>query len=295
MKSEFKIDVMIIGAQKSGTTALKNYLAEHPKIVTHPQIEFEGFHEEESLESANFFKYLQRESVAKESAILTKNAAAYADENIIRKIRDHNSDCKLILILRHPVERAYSSYQMENFFGYLKDDFEKVIDVIETKNYDNQFYKSFLRLGHYEEHLRTILNYFPLEQIKIILYDRFVENPDLVCKEVFQWLGQDDTFKPNTSMRYNETRVPVNKVYSRYINSFRSKSNKIKKTIKKIIPYTLFVTLGEFLINVNQSTQKYPPMSENVKKYLINYYKPYNKALEKLLNINLDRWENTNN
>ena len=293
MNPDPKIDLMIIGAQKSGTTALKNYLAEHPKIVTHPQVEFEGFHEEESLEKTNLFKYLQRESVRKEYTILAKNATAYAEENIIQKIKEHNPDCKLILILRHPVERAYSSYQMENFFGYLKDGFDKVIDVIETKNFDDQFYRSFVRLGKYEEHLRTILNYFPLEQIKIILYDRFVDNPDLVCKEVFQWVGQDDTFCPNTTARYNETRVPVNRSYSRYINSFRSKSNKIKKTIKKIIPYTLFVTLGEFLINVNQSRQRYPPMSERARVYLFNYYKPYNEALEKLLKINLDKWQNT--
>lgn len=38
-----KINAIIIGSFKAGTTSLKNYLSQHPNIVSHPQHEFDGF------------------------------------------------------------------------------------------------------------------------------------------------------------------------------------------------------------------------------------------------------------
>ena len=51
MKPFRKIDIAIIGAQKAGTTSLKNYLGEHSEVTTHPHTEFSFFADEDQFES----------------------------------------------------------------------------------------------------------------------------------------------------------------------------------------------------------------------------------------------------
>jgi len=288
-----KIDLMIIGAQKAGTTSLQNYLNEHPEILGHPQIEF-GFFKDDAMYANGYEKEFSRHFTAGNintaKAVVAKNTGMYDSEKALERLRQHNPDCKLVFIVREPVSRAYSSYSMEKFNGLLKRDFSEIKDVIEEKRFDDMMYRFFIRLGLYSEFLKSIYKFFPENQVKIVLFEKLGKDPAGVCREIFQWLNIDPSFTPGTEKEYNKTQKPKSVLVSNILMRLRSNDNVIKKVAKKVLPYKVFTRLGTFLIESNKSSKRTKPISPEIKEYLQRFFDPYNKELEELAKINLDGW-----
>jgi sulfotransferase family protein len=288
-----KIDLMIIGAQKAGTTSLQNYLNEHPEILGHPQIEF-GFFKDDAMYANGyeneFSRHFTAGNVHTAKAVVAKNTGMYDSEKALERLREHNPDCKLVFIVREPVSRAYSSYSMEKFNGWLARDFSEIRKVIEEERFDDVMYKFFIRLGLYSDYLKSIYKYFPPEQVKLVLFERLKKDPIGVCREMFQWLKIDTSFMPRTEKEYNTTQKPKSVLLSKILISLRNENNRVKKLAKKVLPYTLFTRIGTSLIEFNKSSKKAEPISKEMKEYLHSYFEPYNKELEEMTKINLDDW-----
>jgi len=288
-----KIDLMIIGAQKAGTTSLQNYLNEHPEILGHPQIEF-GFFKDDAMYANGYEKEFSRHFTAGNintaKAVVAKNTGMYDSEKALERLRQHNPDCKLVFIVREPVSRAYSSYSMEKFNGLLTRDFSEIKDVIEEKRFDDMMYRFFIRLGLYSEFLKSIYKFFPENQVKIVLFEKLGKDPAGVCREIFQWLNIDPSFTPGTEKEYNKTQKPKSVLVSNILMRLRSNDNVIKKVAKKVLPYKVFTRLGTFLIESNKSSKRTKPISPEIKEYLQQFFAPYNKELEELAKIDLNGW-----
>jgi len=288
-----KIDLMIIGAQKAGTTSLQNYLNEHPEILGHPQIEF-GFFKDDAMYTNGYEKEFSRHFTAGNintaKAVVAKNTGMYDSEQALERLQQHNPDCKLVFIVREPVSRAYSSYSMEKFNGLLTRDFSEIKDVIEEKRFDDMMYRFFIRLGLYSEFLKSIYKFFPENQVKIVLFEKLGKDPAGVCREIFQWLNIDPSFTPGTEKEYNKTQKPKSVLVSNILIRLRSNDNVFKKVAKKVLPYKVFTRLGTFLIESNKSSKRTKPISPEIKEYLQRFFDPYNKELEQLAKINLDGW-----
>ena len=288
-----KIDLMIIGAQKAGTTSLQNYLNEHPEILGHPQIEF-GFFKDDAMYANGYEKEFSRHFTAGNintaKAVVAKNTGMYDSEKALERLRQHNPDCKLVFIVREPVSRAYSSYSMEKFNGLLTRDFSEIKDVIEEKRFDDMMYRFFIRLGLYSEFLKSIYKFFPENQVKIVLFEKLGKDPAGVCREIFQWLNIDPSFTPGTEKEYNKTQKPKSVLVSNILMRLRSNDNVIKKVAKKVLPYKVFTRLGTFLIESNKSSKRTKPISPEIKEYLHRFFDPYNKELEELAKINIEGW-----
>jgi len=284
---------MIIGAQKAGTTSLQNYLNEHPQILGHPQIEF-GYFKDDTLFANGFEKEYSRHFTSGDihaaKVVIAKSTGIYDSEKALQRLHEHNPDCKLVFIVREPVSRAYSSYTMEKFNGWLKRDFSEIRTVIEEKKFDDVMYRFFIRLGLYSEYLKIIYKYFPPDRVKIILFEKLKTNPVLICQEIFEWLKIDPSFTPRTEKEYNKTQKPKSELLSNILIKLRHNDNPIKKLAKKVLPYASFTRLGNFLLEFNRSSKKFEPISREMKEYLYNYFEPYNKQLEEMTNMNLAKW-----
>ena len=110
-----KIEALIVGAQKAGTTSLKEYLSQHLRIVTPYSVECSFFHEH-TYGPKGFERFATNHlpSIKRDSIVLAKNANIYYDRNILLRVKEHNPNIKVIFILRNPVERVFSSFCMEN-------------------------------------------------------------------------------------------------------------------------------------------------------------------------------------
>ncbi|HEU4716985.1 MAG TPA: hypothetical protein VFU15_04100, partial [Bacteroidia bacterium] len=102
-----KIELMIVGAQKAGTTSLKFYLGEHPRIQSHLHKEFAYFTDISEYGdgmNAAWKKYFGK--IDPEKHIVVKNAGIYANENGLKLLSRHNPDCRIAIVLRNPVDRT---------------------------------------------------------------------------------------------------------------------------------------------------------------------------------------------
>ncbi len=278
------LDLMIVGAQKSYTTSLKAYLGEHPSIVTHPQQEMAYFSDEYEY-AAGYKKalthYYNGMGHLDKKKMMAKNAFLYTSEKAIERLHEYNPNCKLILSLRNPVDRAYSSYLMEYNYVDVEFPFEEIKQVVTTADVNYFPFKLFIDAGNYAKHLKNIYKYFPKEQVKVVLCEEIKEDPVKVCHEIFHWLGVDDKFVPHIKI-YNPTMRRGPKIYAKIAVNLLKKSYFLRKYSNLVVPPYYNYKVGDFIKNLNKTHHRYEAMAASTREYLLDYYREMNKELEEI-------------
>jgi hypothetical protein len=288
---ERKISLMIIGAQKAGTTSMKNYLGQHPSLQVHPHKELSYFFD--PAEHAKGFdaairKYYNHPSES--TQLIAKNAGLYVSESGILRLKAHNPHCKLVIILRNPVERTYSSYLMEKNYGAINGTFESIEPVLRKGDTTDWRYEFFIGMSLYQMHLSMIYSHFPKEQVRIIRYEDFKNNTAEICTGLFEWLQVDTDFRPDTTTKYNVTHVNRSPSYGRLVVQLLRNQNPIKKIFRKMMPGKLDYKVGEMLRNINKTKKLYGKIPGNMSKLLREYYAPHNQKLSQLTGIDFSDW-----
>ncbi len=286
-----KISLMIIGAQKAGTTSLKNYLGQHPSLQVHPHKELSYFFDP-AEHSKGFDNALRKyySNPDESTQLIAKNAGLYVSEDGILRLKAHNPACKLVLILRNPVERTYSSYLMEKNYGAINGTFESIEPVLRKGDTTDWRFEFFIGMSLYQKHLAMIYAHFPKEQVKIIRYEDFKTRSAEICKELFQWINVDAEFNPDTNIKYNVTHINRSPSYGRLVVQLLRNQNPIKKIFRKLMPGKMDYKVGEMLRNINKTTKLYGNISENMSKLLREYYLPHNDKLSELTGMDFSDW-----
>lgn len=206
-------DFIIIGARKCGTTSLYEYLTQHPCVL--PALSKELFYFDYHYEKgSNWYRRhfpTQVEKWAYEKVlggqVITGEATPSYLYNpfVARRIAELLPQVRLILLLREPVEAAYSAYQFGLKTGtYTADDivFEKVIQAElqyikqggelfcrEQETFSINPRCAYLARHAYIELLKPWLEVFDRSQIKIVLSEELFTNPAKVYQEVQEFLG----------------------------------------------------------------------------------------------------------
>jgi hypothetical protein len=278
-------DLVIIGAQKSFTTSLKTYLGEHPGIITHPQQEM-AFYTDDKEYSMGYKRavlhYFRATEKANGNKIIAKNAILYTSEEGIKRLHEHNPDCKLVLILRNPVDRAYSAYLMEYNYADVEFPFEEIKAIAAKADTKHWPFNLFIDAGNYAKHLKMIHKYFPKDQVKIVLCEEIKENPLKVCKEIFQWLGVADTFTPEIKI-YNPTMKRGSKLYAKFAVNILKRHPRLRKFISLIVPTYYNYKVGNIIRSLNKTHNKHAAMDATTREYLLKYYRDSNKELEEMI------------
>ncbi|MCA0931070.1 sulfotransferase domain-containing protein [Lutimonas saemankumensis] len=289
-----KINLMIVGAHKSGTTSLKNYLNEHPDILGHVQRDMKFFMNEEEYSKgfeAIFDKYMNVGDVDNAKCIVAKDAGTYLLESNLKRIKDHNHECKIVFLIRNPVNRAYSHYKFELGKGYYHDlDFERILKFEDYSESEGKFFNHVLKLGKYSVHYKTMLELFDKTNIKVILFEDLKENPEKVCKDIFSWIGVDSSFEPNTNKVHNLSKKPKYKWYSEILGKIRN-ADILLSWFKFIFPARFYKKTVDWIHSLNSGGDSFEPLKEEVKNGLTKYYKDYNVEMEELAKIDLKNWK----
>ncbi len=278
------LDLVIVGTQKSFTTSLKSYLGEHPDVIVHPQVELAYFADDK--EYAKGYKkalahYYHNINATGGKKMVAKNAVLYASEIALKRLHDHNPKCKIVLSLRNPVDRAYSAYLMEYNLADVKFGFEEIKSIATNADTNYWPFNIFIDAGNYARHIKTIYKYFPKEQVKIVLCEELLEDPLKVCKELFNWLGIDEDFKPEIKV-HNPTVKNGSKLYAKASVNLLKRSPFLRKSASLFVPSHFNHKIGNFIRGINKTDKKYPPMNPSTRKFLLDYYRNANKELEEL-------------
>ena len=219
---------IIIGAQRCGTTSLYDYLCQHPQIIPSPVKElfyFDDYYTRPDTWYRSFFPR-KREVEKLEKGLIARVITGEASPSYFfhpyaaRRIKETLPDVKLLLVLRDPIERAYSHYNhirrlnreplsfeeaIEKEEERIKDDVDK---LAKDENYkaDKRRDYSYLSRGYYARQLKEWLKYFSLEQLLVIQSEEFYRETPKVYNEIVEFLGLNSytlpVFEAKNALKY---------------------------------------------------------------------------------------------
>lgn len=297
-------DFLIIGAAKSGTTALFHALKQHPQISMHRQKEPEFFTYEGIMlkntdpTTARFNRwiitdleaYLAGFAHADPNTIWGEASTAYLNcyrtQETAANIYKYNPKSRLIAILRHPAERAYSAYNFTHQLGLeMVYDFRQALALEEHRHQQNWHRAYYYRLnGEYAKLLRPYFELFPQDQIKIYLYEEWTDRPGRVLHELFQFLQVDETFVPDYSGRKNQTLLTRNTSLQRFLDRPPGWVSKIVK----VMPNNLRKQMKSKIQLMNQKLPA--PLDPALRAELVDYFREDILHLQTMLNRDLSHW-----
>jgi len=223
----------VIGASRSGTTSLYHCLRRHPEIYLHPHrkearffghwcsgLDFRGPRDEQAaatiISDLASYEALFREARPGQCIGDVSPVYLYLPE-AARQIYQQAPAAKLVAMLRHPVERAFSSYSNLRRKGIEPlDDFDRAMQAeperIAARWHPRWHYRS---RGFYARQLERYLAWFPSEQIRIYLTDDLRHDRQAVLSDLFRFLGVDPSVKIVVPCDYHVQWHPRRWVLSR--------------------------------------------------------------------------------
>ncbi|TVM04152.1 MAG: sulfotransferase [Candidatus Brocadia sp. WS118] len=190
-----KVGFLIAGTQKGGTSALDAYLREHPEICMADKKEVHFFDTERYFQKVkvDYSVYHSFFSPKSSHKLLGETTPIYMYwYDSPRRIWQYNPSMKIIMILRNPIDRAYSHWNMErdrdvdhlSFWDAIQNESAR---CREAMPYQHRQY-SYVDRGFYSEQLRRIWTYFPKNQTLILKSEDLRINPKEMLEKICLFL-----------------------------------------------------------------------------------------------------------
>ena len=218
---------LIIGAQRSGTTSLFNYLVRHPDVLPPfgKEIHYFDLH---YARGARWYRGRFPYGYRLRGGVVTLDASPYylAHPQAPQRAARLLPDAKLIVLLRNPVDRAFSHYQHEvrdgretlSFAEAIEQEPERLAGEEERLRADPGYYSfnhhrySYTHRGRYIEQLRRWIDHFPRSRLLVLQSERLFRDPALAIGAVHEFLGlrphQGETYEPFYQGKYDR-EMPV--------------------------------------------------------------------------------------
>lgn len=273
----------IVGAPRAGTTSLYEYL-KNTKGVFMPSIKDPDFFSVDINMDFSVLKpikdkkkYLKLfENVKDEVAIGEASPTYLHDPKAPTLIHDVIPNAKIIIILRDPVERAYSYFLNLVSSGTPSDSFSDCIK--RGFNSPSGYSVHVIDDGFYYEQVKRYVDLFGENQVKIFIFEEFIKNPRECLKEILNFLGVYSEPPKIVGQVFNPTREPRGKIAKKII-----KSKTLRKVVKETLPRSSTSTLKMLF---GKKTKKIPLSMED-RKFLEDIYRENVKKLQNLLGRNL--------
>ena len=190
-----RLDFIVAGAQKSGTTALHYFLSKHPNIALPDRQELHFFDDENLFaREVNYDLLHIRFHPKRQWRIAGECTPSYIYwKPAMQRIANYCPDIKLIILLRNPVDRAFSHWNMQRFKSREPLDF---LDAVkEEKNRIGEPLSlqarrfSYLDRGFYTEQLERVFKFFTRGQAKIVKFEEFRARNHETLDSIFRFLG----------------------------------------------------------------------------------------------------------
>lgn len=214
---------LIVGAGKCGTTSLYHYLQQHPEVYMSPVKEPKFFSNctvpglqscsaDDSVEPSavgSFEEYcgLFEKGIGKKAVGEASVETLLYWERTIPAIRHYLGDPRIVIILRDPVQRAYSAYNYEVRDGRETLSFK---DALIAESQRRQKLRGGLRryreIGLYARRVRAFQENF--SRVQVLLYDDLKKDPQALLRSLYAFLQVDPAFVPETGHRHNVSGIP---------------------------------------------------------------------------------------
>ncbi|XP_037933336.1 bifunctional heparan sulfate N-deacetylase/N-sulfotransferase [Teleopsis dalmanni] len=256
---------LVIGPQKTGTTALYTFLSMHSSIASNVPSP-DTFEEIQFFNGNNYYRgldwymdFFPIESNTTTRYMFEKSATYFDGEMVPKRAHALLPHVKIVTILISPAKRAYSWYQHQRAHGDIIANNYSFYQIITATDSAPKALKDLrnrcLNPGKYAQHLEHWLAYYPAQQLHIIDGEQLRSNPVDVMNDLQRFLKIQPAFDYSNHLRFDIKKG----FYCQIVNEKRNKC------------------LGK------SKGRQYPPMDERSAKLLQRYYLSHNTALVKLL------------
>ena len=195
-----RVDFVIGGTQKGGTSALDSFLRQHPEICM-PNTRKELHFFDREADDTDYEKYHANFKPKRKQRVIGEASPIYMYwETAPYRIWKYNPKMKWILALRNPVERAFSAWNMETKRGKEKLPFAEAIEkeverCREALPLQHRVY-SYTDRGFYAHQVRRLFNIFEKDNCLVLLNEELRNDHKNTLRRVFEFLGVDSSFVP---------------------------------------------------------------------------------------------------
>lgn len=296
---DFKVDFFVIGAARSGTTSLYNYLNQHPDIFLPNIKELNHFSKVSSNQPQDYKK--PKQGVLYHTKIINsfevyqevfEEAIEFQQKGDIspsylwgtetaQRIYNHNPEAKIVLTLRNPVDRAFSHYVMNRSVGYdTHPSFKEALEAPQERIWGGG--NLYLEWSSYYAALKSYFEVFPKENIKILIFEAWTAQKKQTLCNLFQFLKVDETIEIDFSDRHNQ-KVGYKNIKT--LNFLRK--NFLRNAVDTLMPQKTKENLKNILFQKHEVVAK---LEEALEEQLKNQFKEEVIRLEELTGVPLQKY-----
>jgi hypothetical protein len=284
---------LIIGAMKSGTTALYYYLEQHPQIYMSPVkepnffcLEGQDHPDPKAISDSETYRRLFK-GASGERALGEASHRYLYEAKAVERIKFYIPRARLIAILRNPIDRAYSHFlHMVRKGAEPLTDFAQALQEDESGAYHKRNFQDYIGRGRYYVQLKRYFNNFHQQQIRVYLYEDLKTAPIDTLQDAFRFLGVDDSFAPDVSLKRNVSGHPKSKILDKLL-----RPSPLTHALKLYLPAELrwrFSKLHDGLKTRNLVEP--PPVQPEIRQQLFEVYREDVLQLQELLRRDLSGW-----
>jgi len=279
----------IVGAPRAATTSLDDLLKKGEGIFMPSHKEPHYF---SSIKSSQLYpppirdkkKYLSLFKKAPNGALRGEASTSYLwDPTTPKLIHQTIPEAKIIIILRDPVERAYSHYLLRVGGGKTYSFSEAIQKSLDSKN---DYYQGIIILGgSYNEQVKRYQEIFGQKQVKVLIFEEFIKNPKKTIKEVFEFLNLTSKPPEEVELVHNILTKPRNQIALSLLQN-----TMVRKIARNLLPTSVAVSGVKQVLGKKISK---PAMLKKDRIFLQNLYRNDVRDLQKTLKRKLPwHWAN---
>jgi hypothetical protein len=293
---------LLVGAAKCGTSSLHKYLEQHPDIfmsrlkeprfissqVTPFPLNGPGDHKVEAWYVKKYDDYVKLFEGADGYSAIGESSAdtLYFYKDTIPVIKQYLGDPKIIILLRHPVRRAFSAYQ-----HLVRDSREDLSFEDGLKEEPNRIKNNWELIYHYTavslyyDSVKAFMDNF--SSVKVVLTEDQEKRPQQLIRDIFRFLDVDPNCDVDTEMRFNVSGKPK----SQWLHQFFVPGNMARRLAQPLLR-TIFSPEARLRIAMKIQEKNLTRMTINpeTKAKLRKYFECDIRKLEGLLNRDLSVW-----
>ena len=297
--------LFVVGAMKAGTTSLHHYLAQHPEFYV-PRYEepswFSFAGQRPNMTGPNGLRPSVNDSaVTDRSAYETLYLAAHRDQTLVdvsptymyvpaasERIARLVPNARAVVVLRHPVDRAYSS-----FMHAIREEREPIPDFASALAAEPDriaancgFLWRYLDMGRYFRQIVRLRERLGPEQLLVLLTEDLADNPQAACSRIVDFAGRDASFSFDVSVRHNVSGIPKSQWVHQVLQT---------GSLQRSVARPLATLLGRDRLRDLQSRLKArnmrrQPLDPNLRMQLTRQFRSEIRALSALIKRDLSHW-----
>ncbi len=272
-----------IGAQRSGTSWLYFLLKSHPEIFVPPHVKEVHFFDRHYDRGLHWYEsFFSSEGVKGSHKARGEISPNYLfDEAVPARVREHLPHAKFIVLLRNPVNRAYSTFRNVHFKGLTKT---------ESFAHFVQDTPSVFMRGMYAAQIRRWLDHFPRDRFLVLIFEEIFRDPVEATQSIASFLGvaPQGFDKEALEQKVNPSNAP--KVPALYQFGIRIRRYLQRKDFHRA--GSLLEKVGSrFFRLLGESKRRVPELNKTEKRRLLDAYAQDIEELETILKRDLSVWQ----